>query len=182
MGIIQNLLEKGFSAFYKKISFLPQSFSTKEFSAYEPDASDLDQLRREYDSWTEEYVEQISEDIFQWLYRGYADIVEVFFHYADNTVAYAVSYSIDRDNRISIDDNAGRIRPKSLSGTTSCVKVTTNLAWSGLSSTEKTQFYTALKKGWNGTIPSLDFSSGNWQQDKTYSSNAFGSSRTVYQG
>jgi len=40
MGIIQNLLEKGFSAFYKKISFLPQSFSTKEFSAYEPDASD----------------------------------------------------------------------------------------------------------------------------------------------
>jgi len=39
MGIIQNLLEKGFSAFYKKISFLPQSFSTKEFSAYEPDAS-----------------------------------------------------------------------------------------------------------------------------------------------
>jgi len=41
MGIIQNLLEKGFSAFYKKISFLPQSFSTKEFSAYEPDASVL---------------------------------------------------------------------------------------------------------------------------------------------
>jgi len=41
MGIIQNLLEKGFSAFYKKISFLPQSFSTKEFSAYEPDASDV---------------------------------------------------------------------------------------------------------------------------------------------
>jgi len=41
MGIIQNLLEKGFSAFYKKISFLPQSFSTKEFSAYEPDASDF---------------------------------------------------------------------------------------------------------------------------------------------
>jgi len=41
MGIIQNLLEKGFSAFYKKISFLPQSFSTKEFSAYEPDASDI---------------------------------------------------------------------------------------------------------------------------------------------
>ena len=40
MGIIQNLLEKGFSAFYKKISFLPQSFSTKEISAYEPDASD----------------------------------------------------------------------------------------------------------------------------------------------
>jgi len=40
MGIIQNLLEKGFSAFYKKISFLPQSFSTKEFSAYEPDASE----------------------------------------------------------------------------------------------------------------------------------------------
>jgi len=39
MGIIQNLLKKGFSAFYKKISFLPQSFSTKEFSAYEPDAS-----------------------------------------------------------------------------------------------------------------------------------------------
>ena|GEM_PF-4580383 len=35
------LLEKGFSAFYKKISFLPQSFSTKEFSAYEPDASGL---------------------------------------------------------------------------------------------------------------------------------------------
>jgi len=42
MGIIQNLLEKGFSAFYKKISFLPQSFSTKEFSAYEPDASDME--------------------------------------------------------------------------------------------------------------------------------------------
>jgi len=41
MGIIQNLLEKGFSAFYKKISFLPQSFSTKEFSAYEPDASGM---------------------------------------------------------------------------------------------------------------------------------------------
>jgi len=43
MGIIQNLLEKGFSAFYKKISFLPQSFSTKEFSAYEPDASEIEQ-------------------------------------------------------------------------------------------------------------------------------------------
>jgi len=45
MGIIQNLLEKGFSAFYKKISFLPQSFSTKEFSAYEPDASETKQIK-----------------------------------------------------------------------------------------------------------------------------------------
>jgi len=48
MGIIQNLLEKGFSAFYKKISFLPQSFSTKEFSAYEPDASGMEYLILEY--------------------------------------------------------------------------------------------------------------------------------------
>jgi len=37
-GHNQDLLEKGFSAFYKKISFMPQSFSTKEFSGYEPDA------------------------------------------------------------------------------------------------------------------------------------------------
>jgi len=55
MGIIQNLLEKGFSAFYKKISFLPQSFSTKEFSAYEPDASDCNQngLQVNFLSWHE---------------------------------------------------------------------------------------------------------------------------------
>jgi hypothetical protein len=144
--------------------------------------NDLDQLRREYSGWTKEYVENISDDTFQWLYRGYADKVEVFFHYSNNSVVYAVSYSIDRNNQITIDNDAGRIRPKDLSGTTSFIKVTTNSTWNTLSNVEKAQFYTSLKQGWNGNIPSLSFGSGNWQQDKTYASNAFGASRTVYQG
>jgi len=39
MGIIQNLLERETSLFSQKISFPPQTFSTKDFSGHEPDAS-----------------------------------------------------------------------------------------------------------------------------------------------
>lgn len=142
---------------------------------------DLDQLRREYGGWTADYIKQISEDIFQWLYRGYADKVEIFFYYANGSVAYAVSYSLDRNNQISIDNDAGRIRPKNLSGTTSLIKVTTNSTWSSLSDDDKTSFYTSLNKSWNGAIPTLSFDASDWKQDKTYASNAFGATRSVYQ-
>ncbi len=143
--------------------------------------SDMYQLRQFHNCFSQAYVDTLSEDIYQWIYSGYADEFRFKF-YAGKTVTFELRYDIVRGITSSIDDDAGRIPFDDLAETEFAVFVSTNDAWGGLTEDEKQEFYKSkgFNLKWGQSTLALTYSSGYWSADNTYSKNSISAKRSVY--
>ena len=143
--------------------------------------SDIGQLRIFHSIFSVDYEENLSSDLFQWVYRGYVDQIRFEFYKPSNLIAcFAINYLIIRGQILSTNDDAGTIRYLDLKGTSFRVRITYSQAWLNLSSQEKDAFYTDLNLSWGPLSFELQYSGGSWASDKTYSSNSLGARRSIY--
>ena len=143
--------------------------------------SDMFQLRLFHDMFDAEYEEDMSYDLFQWTYRGYADAIKFqFFNPATYLAHCEIKYDITRGQVTGSDDDAGSIPFLNLKGTSFRVVITPSASWNTLSPEDRQTFYDTLKRQWGSSNLQLQYTGGSWLQDKTYSSNSFGANRSIY--
>jgi len=143
--------------------------------------SDMYQLRIFHDVFDMEYEENMSFDLYQWTYRGFADKIQFQFYIPTSYVAkFVISYAIIRGQVVGTNDDAGTIPYLNLKGTRFRVEVTPSQKWKDLPAADKEAFYDGLKRNWGSSSFDLQYNTGSWAHDKTYSSNCFGAMRSIY--
>lgn len=145
--------------------------------------SDLRLLRVFFDMFNEQHEQQLTQDLYQWIYRGYASVIRfVFYEPGTEVVRLELAYKITRSGSVNRDDNAGDIPYMDLSDTTFTTLVSTTQAWRNLQPTQRRQFYQSLVFNWGSSNLNLVHASGSWQSDRAYSSNQLSASRSIYRG
>lgn len=143
--------------------------------------SDMFQLRLFHSMFDAEYEEDMAFDLFQWVYRGYTDLIKFQFYNPTTYLAHCeIKYDILRGQVLGSDDDAGSIPFLNLKGTSFRIVVSTSVAWDRLPDQDKQTFYEGLKRQWGSSNLQLQYTGGSWMQDKTYSNNSFGANRSIY--
>jgi hypothetical protein len=143
--------------------------------------SDMYQLRIFHSVFDAEYEEKLSQDLFQWTYRGYVDKIEFQFYNPSNyNASFVLLYTIHRGQVIGSSDDAGNIPYLDLTGKSFRVLIIRSPAWWALSDQGRAAFGRDLNWSWGTSEFDLKYGSGSWTQDKNYSSNSFGAGRSIY--
>jgi len=145
--------------------------------------TDMFQLRIFHNCFDQYYETNMASDLFQWIYRGYAEKIKFTFFYPNTSnVKFEISYYIERGRVVGYDEDAGRIPFLNVLGTTFKVFVETNEAWKILSYQDRQRFYNSLNLQWGTSNLRLTYEGGSWIEDKTYSSNSITARRSIYTG
>ncbi|MCK4588195.1 hypothetical protein KAT60_00070 [Candidatus Woesebacteria bacterium] len=143
--------------------------------------SDMFQLRIFHNCFTRESEGEMASDLFQWVYRGYAERIKfTFFDPQSSEVLHEINYRIIRGGVVGSDNEAGSIPFLDVSGATFKVFVTTNEAWRSLTDVEKQRFYNSLNLQWGSSNLRLTYSGGSWSRDKSYARNSIAAKRSIY--
>lgn len=147
--------------------------------------SDLMRLRGLYahviSRLTRDYIEDLSGDLYLWVYSGYATAITFNFHEAGSDKRrFAIRYRIARDGSISSDDDPGGLKYHELGQISFTPSVTYSETFRALSAEEQDAFRSTLSLWWGAATPMRD-GDGYWRSDRSYSSNGFGASRKVFQ-
>ncbi len=143
--------------------------------------SDMLQLRIFHNCFSQDYADNMADDLFRWTYSGYAEKIKFSF-FDPNTykVKCEISYFIERGHVVDVDEDAGRIPYLDLAGTTFKILVTTNEAWNRLTAEKRQIFYNTLVFQWGTSNLRLSYEGGSWVEDQTYSSNNIAAIRSIY--
>lgn len=143
--------------------------------------SDMFQLRIFHNCFTRESQDGMAGDLFQWVYRGYAERIKfTFFDPQSNEVVHEINYRIIRGGIVGSDNEAGSIPFLDVADSTFKVFVTTNEAWRSLTDEEKQDFYDNLNLQWGNSNLRLTYSGGSWSRDKSYARNNIAAKRSIY--
>lgn len=144
--------------------------------------TDLRQLRLLHNLFSLSYENGKIEDLFHWIYSGYAKAIElIVFNPSNNIRHFSIRYDIYRDGTFSSNDEAGSVPyDYDLSVYEFDIIVITNETWKGLTGQEKRNFYRRLSPGWGPSSLQLLEDNGAWTFDKTYSRNQLSAKRSTY--
>lgn len=143
--------------------------------------SDLRYIRFLYGLFTEQYEEDMSRDLYQWVLAGYADQIRfVFYTRSGLELKFGLRYRISSTGEVTRDDDAGNIPYVNLPVDTKFdVLVTPSNRWSLLSADQRVAFYRRLTPGWGSSSLYL-VERGTWSQDHIYSSNHLSAQRDIF--
>jgi hypothetical protein len=146
-------------------------------------ASDLFQLRIFHGSFTEQYEDNLRDDLYQWLYSGYAEQIKIRYYKSSTAVVrFEIKYGIDRWGGISTDEDAGSIPYIDLSKSRFEILVSTTSEWDNLAEQGKINFYDRLNLNWGFSRLKPIYQGGYWGNNRTYSKENLAANRSIYVG
>lgn len=128
-----------------------------------------------YDGYTEDYALEIVEDIRTLLDEEVLDTVSfVWTQKRSNRVLDTFRYSVVTGEAASTNDRSGGVAYYSqLAEADFRVRLTYNQRWKNMSQSERDLISEDLNIGWV-SANKLDYSSGSWTTEKTYSKDGYG--------
>lgn len=146
--------------------------------------SDLYQIRLFHKKFDEHYENQLTSDLFNWVYSNYcSEFKFTFFTSIDQRCIFELRYKITiGTGAITTNDEAGMIPYLPLADKVFKVIVSTNILWERLTEQQRQAFYARMCLAWGPSSLNLSYALGKWTNDKTYSSNQISASRSVFIG
>lgn len=141
--------------------------------------SDLRYIRVLFGLFSEQYEEEMSGDLYQWVLAGYASQIK-FLIYTGQDLKLGLRYQINSSGIVSRDDDAGNIPYVNLSlDARFDVLVVPSSKWRIQTQTQKENFYARLVARWGDSNLYLS-ERGTWSSDNVYSSNKLSAQRDIF--
>lgn len=143
--------------------------------------SDLRYIRVLYGIFSEQYEEEMSGDLYRWVFAGYLKQIKfLFYTQSDYDLKLGLRYSISTLGTVTRDDDAGNIPYVDLpTDIVFNVLVIPSDKWHGLTQAQRDNFYATLSARWWDSNLSLN-ERGTWSSDNLYSSNKLSAQRDIF--
>jgi len=141
--------------------------------------SDLRYIRVLYGLFSEQYEEEMSGDLYQWVLAGYVSQIK-FLIYVGQDLRLGLRYHINSSGVVSRDDDAGNIPYVNLPlDARFNVLVVPSMKWQAQTPVQRENFYARLAARWGDSNLYLN-ERGAWSSDNVYSSNKLSAQRDIF--